>query len=166
MRNFDHPGRSTALGTNGMAATSSPLATLAAIDVLRAGGNAIDAAITASAILCITEPHMTGIGGDCFALIGKPNGTMLGLNGSGRSSSKADAQWLEASGLTEIAPQSVHAVTVPGAIDAWEQLLKEEGTITLAEALKPAIRLAETGVPTTPRVAKDWLESESQLAAD
>jgi gamma-glutamyltranspeptidase/glutathione hydrolase len=145
MRNFDHPGRSVALGTNGMAATSSPLATLAAIDVLRAGGNAVDAAITASSILCLTEPHMTGIGGDCFALIGKPNGTVLGLNGSGRSSSKADADWLKASGLTEIAPQSVHAVTVPGAIDAWDQLLKEEGTMTLAEALKPAIKLAEKG---------------------
>ncbi len=166
MRNFDHPGRSVALGTNGMAATSSPLATLAAVDVLRAGGNAVDAAIAASAILCLTEPHMTGIGGDCFALIGKPNGTVLGLNGSGRSSAKADADWLKASGLTEIAPQSVHAVTVPGAIDAWDQLLKEEGTITLAEALKPAIELAEQGVPTTPRVARDWQENEALLAAD
>jgi gamma-glutamyltranspeptidase / glutathione hydrolase len=166
MRNFDQSGRSVALGTNGMAATSSPLATLAAIDVLRAGGNAIDAAITASAILCLTEPHMTGIGGDCFALIGKSNGTVLGVNGSGRSSSKANADWLKASGLTEIAPQSVHAVTVPGAIDAWDQLLKEEGTITLAEALKPAIKLAEKGVATMPRVARDWLESEALLAAD
>lgn len=166
MRNFDHPGRSVALGTNGMAATSSPLATLAAIDVLRAGGNAVDAAITASAILCITEPHMTGIGGDCFVLIGKSNGTVLGLNGSGRSSSKADTDWLKASGLTEIASHSVHAVTVPGAIDAWDQLLKEEGTMTLAEALKPAIKLAERGVPTTPRVARDWPESEALLAAD
>jgi gamma-glutamyltranspeptidase / glutathione hydrolase len=166
MRNFDQPGRSVAVGTNGMAATSSPLATLAAIDVLRAGGNAVDAAITASAILCLTEPHMTGIGGDCFALIGKPNGTVLGLNGSGRSSAKADANWLKASGLTEIAPQSVHAVTVPGAIDAWDRLLKQEGTMTLGEALKPAIKLAEKGVPTTPRVARDWLESEALLAAD
>jgi len=166
MRNFELPGSSVALGTNGMAATSSPLATLAAIDVLRAGGNSVDAAVTASAILCLTEPHMTGIGGDCFALIGKPNGTVLGLNGSGRSSSKADTDWLKASGLTEIAPQSVHAVTVPGAIDAWDQLLKVEGTMTLAEALKPAIRLAEKGVPTTPRVTRDWQESEVQLAAD
>ena len=166
MRNFDQPGRSLALGTNGMAATSSPLATLAAIDVLRQGGNAVDAAVTASAILCLTEPHMTGIGGDCFVLIGRPNGTVLGLNGSGRSSARADAAWLKAAGLTEIAPQSVHAVTVPGAIDAWDRLLQQEGTMTLGEALKPAIRLAEKGVPTTPRVARDWLESEGLLAAD
>ncbi len=166
MRNFDQPGRSVAVGTNGMAATSSPLATLAAIDVLRAGGNAVDAAVTASAILCLTEPHMTGIGGDCFALIGKPNGTVLGLNGSGRSSAKADAGWLKAAGLTEIAPRSVHSVTVPGAIDAWDRLLQQEGTMTLGEALKPAIKLAEQGVPTTPRVARDWPEAEAVLAAD
>ena len=166
MRNFDNPVRSAAFGTNGMAATSSPLATLAAIDVLRADGNAVDAAITASAILCLTEPHLTGIGGDCFSLIGKPNGAVLGLNGSGRSASAATSDWLKASGLTEIAPYSVHAVTVPGAIDAWDQLLKEEGTMTLGEALKPAIKLAEKGVPTTPRVARDWPESEALLAAD
>ena len=114
MGNFDQPGRSTAYGTNGIAATSSPLATLAAIDVLRAGGNAVDAAVTASAVLCMTEPHMTGIGGDCFALIGKPNGSVLGLYGSGRSSSKANAEWLKASGLTEIPARSVHAVTEIG----------------------------------------------------
>jgi gamma-glutamyltranspeptidase/glutathione hydrolase len=166
MRNFEQPGRSLALGANGMAATSSPLATLAAIDVLRQGGNAVDAAVTASAVLCLTEPHMTGIGGDCFALIGKANGTVLGLNGSGRSGARADADWLKASGLAEIAPHSVHSVTVPGAIDAWDRLLKQEGTMTLGEALKPAIRLAEKGVPTTPRVARDWSESEALLVAD
>ncbi len=166
MRTFDQPGRSAAYAANGMAATSSPLATLAAIDVLRAGGNAIDAAITASAILCVTEPHMTGIGGDCFALIGKPNGTVLGLNGSGRSGAAATAQWLKASGLKEIAPQSVHAVTVPGSISAWDQLLKEHGTMTLGEALQPAIKLAEDGTPVSPRVAWDWPESQALLAAD
>ncbi len=166
MRNFEAPGRSVALGTNGMAATSSPLATVAAIDMLRNGGNAVDAAITASAVLCVTEPHMTGIGGDCFALIGKPDGTVLGLNGSGRSALAATEDWLKESGLKEITPQSVHAVTVPGAIDAWAKLLKAHGTVTLAEALAPAIALAEEGAPVTPRVARDWPESAAMLAAD
>ncbi len=166
MRAFDRPGRSAAYGTRGMAATSAPLATLAAVDCLRAGGNAVDAAITASAVLCVVEPAMTGIGGDCFALIGKPDGKVIGLNGSGRSGRAADADWLKASGLDHIARRSIHAVTVPGAIDAWDQLLREHGTMDLYEALQPAIRMAEQGVPVTPRVAVDWLEDETVLAAD
>src|SRR3954471_13008895 len=119
MRNIETPGRSAAYAANGMAATSSPLATLAALDVLRAGGNAVDAAITASAVLCVTEPHMTGIGGDCFALIGRPDGSVTGLKGSGRAALGANADWLRGAGLTAIAPDSVHAITVPGAVDAW-----------------------------------------------
>src|SRR3954451_2629415 len=102
MRNFETPGRSPAYATNGMAATSSPLATLAALDVLRAGGNAVDASITASAVLCVTEPHMTGIGGDCFAIVGTREGTVMGLNGSARASRDADADWLRSSRLDEI----------------------------------------------------------------
>ncbi len=166
MRNFHTPGHSTAYGVNGMAATSSPLATLAAIDVLRHGGNAVDAAVTASAVLCITEPHMTAIGGDCFALVGAPDGKVTGLNGSGRASMRADADWLKASGLTEIAPDSVHAVTVPGAIDAWDRLLRRFGTLTLGDCLQPAIRHAEEGVPTQPRVAFDWVDEVDRLKAD
>ncbi len=166
MRDFERPGRSTAFGTRGMAATSAPLATLAAIDVLRAGGNAVDAAVTASAVLCVVEPAMTGIGGDCFALVGTPDGKVKGLNGSGRAAMAADADWLKASGLDRIAKGSIHAVTVPGAIDAWEQLLKTYGTMTLGEALDPAIALAEAGVPVTPRVALDWLGLAGDLAAD
>lgn len=166
MRNFQKPGRSAAYGTNGMAATSAPLATLAAIDVLRAGGNAVDAAVTASAVLCVVEPAMTGIGGDCFALIGMPNGKVHGLNGSGRAALRADADWLKSSGLTEIEPFSVHSVTVPGAIDAWDTLLKTHGTMTLGDCLMPAIRMAEEGVPVTPRVAFDWPEDTPNLAAN
>ncbi len=166
MRSFDRPGRSAAYGANGMAATSAPLATLAAVDCLRAGGNAADAAVVASAVLCVVEPAMTGIGGDCFALVGTPEGKVTGLNGSGRAARAADADWLKSSGLTGIARQSIHAVTVPGAIDAWDRLLAEYGTMDLAEALKPAIRMAEEGVPVTPRVARDWPEDEPLLAAD
>ena len=166
MRNFQKPGRSAAYGANGMAATSAPLATLAAIDVLRAGGNAVDAAVTASAVLCVVEPAMTGVGGDCFALIGKPDGKIQGLNGSGRAALRADAEWLKSSRITEIEPRSVHAVTVPGAIDAWDTLLKAHGTMTLGDCLRPAIRMAEEGVPVTPRVAFDWAEDTTILAAD
>ncbi|QIG48182.1 gamma-glutamyltransferase family protein [Nordella sp. HKS 07] len=166
MRNFQLPGRSVAYGTAGMAATSSPLATLLALDIMRNGGNAADAAIAASAVLCITEPHMTGIGGDCFALIGKNDGTIEGINGSGRAGRRADADWLKSARLAGIEPKSVHAVTVPGAIDAWAALLARHGTIDLKEALKPATRLAEEGVPTTPRVAQDWALDADDLAHD
>ncbi|MGE0240970.1 MAG: gamma-glutamyltransferase family protein [Parvibaculaceae bacterium] len=166
MRNFQLPGRSVAYGVNGMAATSSPLATLAALDVLKNGGNSVDAAVTASAVLCITEPHMTGIGGDCFALIGKRDGTIEGINGSGRAARKADATWLAWAKLAAIDPRSVHAVTVPGAVDAWAALLERHGTMDLKEALEPAIRLAEDGVPTTPRVAFDWAEDVKDIAHD
>jgi gamma-glutamyltranspeptidase/glutathione hydrolase len=166
MRNFQLPGRSIAYGVNGMAATSSPFATLAALDVLKSGGNSVDAAVTASAVLCIAEPHMTGIGGDCFALIGKRDGTIEGVNGSGRAARKADATWLARAKLAAIEPRSVHAVTVPGAIDAWAALLERHGTMDLKEALKPAIRLAEVGVPTTPRVAFDWAEDVKDIAHD
>lgn len=166
MRNFQLPGRSAAYAVNGMAATSTPLSTLAAIDVLRAGGNAADAAVTASAVQCVTEPGSTGIGGDCFALVGTPDGKVTGLNASGRSAKAATPDWLKASGLDEIGRRSIHAVTVPGAIDGWHELLKAHGTMSLADALAPAIRLAEEGVPVTPRVAFDWMEDATHLAAD
>ncbi len=166
MRSFDRPGRSAAFGARGMAATSAPLATLAAIDTLRAGGNAADAAVVASAVLCVVEPAMTGIGGDCFALVGTPDGKVTGLNASGRAARAADADWLRRSGLTSIAPRSIHAITVPGAIDGWDRLLTQHGTMDLGEALKPAIRLAEEGVPVTPRVALDWPDDTPALAAD
>lgn len=166
MRSFDRPGRSAAYGAQGMAATSAPLATLAAIDTLRAGGNAADAAVVASAVLCVVEPAMTGIGGDCFALVGTPDGKVSGLNASGRAAKAADQDWLRRSGLGTIAPHSIHAVTVPGAIDGWDRLLKQYGTMDLGEALKPAIQLAEQGVPVTPRVAADWPDDTPALAAD
>src|SRR4030088_2650038 len=93
-RDFQLPGRSPVIAGEGMAATSHPLATLAAIDVLRSGGNAVDAAVTAVAVLCVIEPHMTGIGGDCFALIAEDGKPVWGYNGCGRSGAKASTEAL------------------------------------------------------------------------
>jgi gamma-glutamyltranspeptidase / glutathione hydrolase len=166
MRNFHTSGRSTAYASNAMAATSTSQSTLEALNVLHQDGNAVDAAVTASAVLCVSEPHMTGIGGDCFVLVGHPDGRVEGLNGSGRSSARADADWLAKSGLAEITHDNVHAVTVPGAIDAWARLLAKHGTIDLAQALEPAIRLAEQGCPVGQRVAWDWARHTDKLARD
>ena len=120
-RDFHLPGRSPVIAGEAMAATSHPLATLAAIDVLRLGGNAVDAAVTAVAVLCVIEPHMTGIGGDCFALIAEDGKPVWGYNGCGRSGAKASTEALLAKGMRAIEPTSVHAVNVPGAIEAWER---------------------------------------------
>ncbi len=147
-----------------MVATSSTLASIEALHVLRSGGNAVDAAITASAVLTVTEPHMTGIGGDCFVLLSTPDGQITGLNGSGRASRNATDDWLEKQNLTEINSDSVHAVTVPGAIDAWQTLLEKYGTMSLAEALAPAISHAHNGVPTGQRTASDWRGEIARLS--
>ena len=164
-RDFQLPGRSPVIACEGMAATSHPLATLAAIDTLRAGGTAADAAVTAVGTLCVVEPHMTGIGGDCFCLVSQPNKPVWGYNGSGRAGVKASDQALRAKGLTEIG-NSIHAVTVPGATDAWEAILKAHGRFGLDRALAPAIKYAEGGFPVAARVAWDWQRHVAKLKAD
>ncbi len=167
MRDFHQPGRSAAVAEQGMAATSHPLATLTALDVLRGGGNAVDAALAASAVQCVAEPESTGIGGDCFVLYSpKAAGKPLALNGSGRAPMKATVEWYVERGFKEIPVESAHAATVPGAVDAWFTLLEEHGTKDMAELLAPAIRLAEEGVLLTPRVAFDFAHAAAKLAKD
>src|ERR1700754_4235494 len=92
-RDFFKPGRSVAISDRGMAATSHPQATLAAVDILRAGGSAVDAAVAAVALQSVIDPHMTGIGGDCFALYSPAGGAPIALNGSGRSPQKATLEY-------------------------------------------------------------------------
>jgi gamma-glutamyltranspeptidase/glutathione hydrolase len=155
-RDFHLPGRSPVIAGEGMAATSHPLASLAALDVLRSGGNAVDAAITGVAVLCVIEPHMTGIGGDCFALIAEEGKPVWGYNGCGRSGAKASTEALLGQGLRTIEPTSPHAVNVPGAIEAWGAILKARGTWPLDRVLAPAIKYSEHGFPVAARVASDW----------
>ncbi len=163
MRDFHAPGRSPVYATEGMAATSMPLATLTALDVLRAGGNALDAAIAACAVLCVIEPQSTGIGGDCFCLYAPAAGGVVALNGSGRAPVAASLDVFERQGIDRIDPQSPHAVTVPGAISAWETLLAAHGTRGLDELLRPAIRCAEEGFAVHPRVGLEWADGAEKL---
>ncbi|MBV9858806.1 MAG: gamma-glutamyltransferase [Alphaproteobacteria bacterium] len=163
MRDFNLPGRSAAIAGEAMAATSHPIGTLTALDVLRSGGNAVDAAIAAVAVLSVVEPAMTGIGGDCFVMYSRRGAPPIALNGSGRAPGRAAVEWYAEQGLREIAPMSPHAVTVPGAVDAWCLLHAEYATRPLAELLEPAARAAEEGYVVTPRVALDWARNLAKL---
>ena len=164
MRDFHLPGRSPVYSTHGMAATAMPAATLTALDVLRAGGNAMDAAVAATAVLGVIEPQSTGIGGDCFCLYA-PGGTdrIVALNGSGRAPAAATIDWFEARGIDTLENTSPHTVTIPGAISAWDKLLAAHGTMGLDQVLQPAIRFAEEGWPVGARVASDWAKLEDKL---
>src|ERR1051326_3993933 len=162
-RDFSIPGRSAAVAANGMVATSAPMATLAGLDVLRAGGNAMDAAIAAVAMQCVVEPQSTGIGGDCFVLYSKKGALPVALNGSGRAPGKATVEWVLARQINQIQTQTPHAVTIPGAVDAWCTLNREHGTRPLGELLEPAARAADEGYRVTPRVAWDWARNQWKL---
>ena len=157
MRDFQVPGRSATYAANGMCATSHPLAAKAAIDILQAGGNAVDAAIAGAVLLGICEPQMTGIGGDCFVLV-KPAGSeeVIALNGSGRAPAAANAAGLRARGLVAVPARGIEPVTLPGAVDAFCTLSADYGLFGLDRVLAPAIRYADEGVPVAPRVAFDW----------
>lgn len=167
MRDFQFPGRSPVRATDAMVATSHPLSTLAAIEMLRSGGNAMDAAVTAAAVQAVVEPQSTGIGGDCFVLY-SPNGrdAPLAFNGSGRSPAAARLDWYLDRGFTAVPATGPHSVTIPGAIDAWCRLLEDHGRKGIHAALAPAIRYAENGYVVHDRVAWDWDEIAPVLAVD
>ncbi|MGR3660371.1 MAG: gamma-glutamyltransferase family protein [Paracoccaceae bacterium] len=157
MRDFQLPGRSPVLASNGMCATSSPLATRAAVRILEDGGNAVDAAIAGAVLLGICEPMMTGIGGDCFVLL-KPAGSegVIALNGSGRAPAALSSAAMRDKGLNSVPLKSADSVTIPSAVDAFCRLSADWGKLELAEILAPAIHYANTGVPIAQRTVLDW----------
>ena len=162
-KSFFAPGRSPVLSAHGAVATSHPLASAEALQILRQGGSAADAAIAAAAILCVAEPHMTGVGGDVFALAKRANspGAPASLDGSG---------WLPAAfsppSSGAIPETSPLAVTVPGATAAWEKLHQRFGKLAWRDVLAPAVRAASDGVPLAPRVARDWQKESARLLPD
>jgi len=159
--------RSVVMARNGLIATSQPLASAAGLRVLQQGGNAIDAAVTAAAVLAVVEPTMNGLGGDLFAIVydGR-NKQVRGLNASGRAAAAATPEEFARRKLGEIPYRGVLSISVPGVVDGWHELLSKHGTITLARALEPAIAYARDGFAVSEIIAGQWKAEEQTLSRD
>jgi gamma-glutamyltranspeptidase/glutathione hydrolase len=155
------------MSSHGMVVTSQPLAALNGVEILRAGGNAIDAAVAVAAILNVIEPMATGVGGDAFAIIYQAKtGKILGLNASGRSPYGASLEEYRqrlGENAKQIPTGSMLAVTVPGCVDGWSTAVERCGRMTLKDVLAPAIRIAEEGFPVAPHTALTWKEWQPAL---
>ncbi|MGD9904226.1 MAG: gamma-glutamyltransferase [Vicinamibacterales bacterium] len=150
-----------------MIATSQSLASAAGLRAFQAGGNAVDAAVTAAAVLAVVEPSMTGIGGDLFAVVHDPSsGRVHGLDASGRAPAAATPDVFTARGLREMPGSGPLAVDVPGVVSGWAALLGRFGTFSLADALAPAIGYARDGFPVAELMAAEWADAAARLAAD
>ena len=161
MRNHQLPGRSAVMSTKAMAATSQPMATQVALQIMREGGNALDAAIAASATLSVVESHSSGIGGDCFILYHEAaTGKLHALNGSGRSPAAATSEAIRARGHETMPETGILSVTVPGAIDAWQTANQSLGKLDFSSLLRPAIEYAENGYVVSPVIARNWKLNE------
>lgn len=157
----DVTGRSAALTSD------HSLATAAGAEVLRRGGNAVDAAIAMAGVLAVVRPHMNGVGGDLFMLYRETKtGRVYALNGSGGAGSGATPQAFSAKGLTRVPGTGIMSVSVPGAVRAWEDALRRFGTTTLAQALVPGIRYAEGGFAVSTRLSLDIGAEERKVAND
>lgn len=157
--------RSEVIAPHGIVAASQPLAAQVGIDILKAGGNAIDAAVAVNAMLGLVEPHMNGIGGDMFALVWHAESEQLyALNATGRSGYAFTREHLQERGLEQVPTFGPLAWMVPGAVDGWDQLLQRFGTKTFADVLAPAIGYAREGFPVSEIIARDWAAAEGALA--
>jgi gamma-glutamyltranspeptidase/glutathione hydrolase len=158
-------GRSVTLAPHGMVATSHPLATQIGLDVLKQGGNAIDAAIAANAAVGLMEPMSCGVGGDLYAIVWDAKSKKLyGLNASGRSPYAATRDLFAKKGLAEIPTSGPLSWSVPGCVDGWDALRKRFGTLPFDKLLDPSIRYAEEGFPVTEVIAGSWRGAERTLA--
>jgi gamma-glutamyltranspeptidase/glutathione hydrolase len=157
--------RSEVIATDAMAATSHPLATQIALDVMRSGGNAVDAAIAANAALGLMEPTGNGIGGDLFAIVwDAESGRLHGLNASGRAPASLSREWFVENGYEKVPPYGPLPVSVPGAVDGWFELHGKFGRMPMQEVLAPAIRYAREGFPVTELIAFYWDLSVARLS--
>ncbi len=157
LEHFRRSERSCVLARGGMVASSVPAASDAGVEMLRRGGNAVDAALAAAAMLSVAEPMSTGIGGDAFALLWSAReGRLVGLNGSGRAPAAATPEAYRARGLEAMPTHGILSVTVPGAVHAWETLSRSHGRLPLGEVLEPAVRAARDGFPVAEIVAHYW----------
>lgn len=153
---YSYPSRRNVVyAKKGMVATGQPMAAQAGLEILKLGGNAIDAAIATAACLTVVEPTSNGIGGDSFALVWFKD-ELYGMNSSGKSPKSISVESLKERGITEIPKHGWVPVTVPGAPGGWAALSNKFGRLPLNEVLKPAIRYAEEGYAVTPNLGNGW----------
>ena len=161
---FPSMNRPDVRGINGAVVSDHPLATAAGHTVLKNGGNAVDAAITMAGILAVVRPHMNGVGGDAFGIFyDGETGEVAGMNGSGRAGSLATPEFFDVAGQDEVPSSGPLSVSVPGAVAAWDDALSRFGTISLSEALAPAIQYAREGFPVSTRLVSDIAGASEHL---
>ncbi len=161
---LEFASRSEVIAKNGMAATSQPLATQAALDILKKGGSAVDAAIAANAMLGLVEPVSCGVGGDLFAIVWDVKSKKLyGLNASGRSPYSLTLQYFKKQEIEKIPPLGPLPVTVPGCVDGWFELHQKFGKLSMKEILEPTIKYAREGFPVTELIAYYWQRGAQNL---
>ena len=163
MRKIYQPGRSNILSNNAMVATSQPLSSQEAINILKSGGNAVDAAIAASAVLSVIEPGSTGIGGDCFAIVKMNDNLPVAINGSGSNPYKANLNYFKKNKIDVIGLLSPHSVTIPGAVNAWYDMHKRFGKLDFEKLFVSAEYYAREGFPVHEIEAHNWKKNEDKL---
>ena len=163
MRKLYAGGRSNVLAQNGIASTSQPLSTLEAVSILKMGGNAVDAAIAASAVLAVVEPGSTGIGGDCFAIVSMHNKDPIAINGSGIAPKKMNLEFLKKNNINKIELTSPHSVTIPGSVHAWYSMHQKFGKLDFEQLFITAENYARNGFPLHEVEARTWKQNEIKL---